>query len=352
MDRYLYGPLTRLIVEARLQRIDISAGCIDKTSSAELSEAINSMFTWYENAAACFVYLNDVFVHDVDQDQRQEFIESSWFLRGWTLQELLAPKHLVFCNARWAILGCRNMPEHSPHFEKFYGPSLIDTVAYTTGIRRAYLRGGAASALNQASIGERLSWAAKRKTTRKEDEAYCLLGILQLNMPLLYGEKEKAFFRLQQAVMQQSTDKSLFAWTLPTGSGTSCEGMLAPSPKAFAMSLGFDIPCYADGSVTTLNSRGLHLRGRAVKVPAEEFNQHVRSVGGRSVVEVKSDVYFLRFRDTSPGFPRQSLIVALAKRFDDQFQRVCIDDIGQKFDQLFALTTRKREAMQSFYIDV
>lgn len=210
---------------------------IDKPSSAERSEAINSMYAWYEAAAACFVYLNDVFVSDIDPDERYQFTESTWFLRGWTLQELLAPEKVILCNADWEILGCRNIPreEREGRFQSSYGPSLTTTIACATAIPPDYLQTRDKYHIHNASVAERLSWAAKRQTTRIEDQTYCLLGSLHVNMPLLYGERSRAFLRLQRTIMQQSADKSLFAWALAAGTGTSCEDILAESPSRSAL---------------------------------------------------------------------------------------------------------------------
>jgi hypothetical protein len=78
-----------------------------------------------------------------------------------------------------------------------------------------------------------MSWAAKRTTTRSEDVAYCLLGIFDVNMPLLYGEgSTKAFVRLQEEIMKGSDDQSLFAWYRPNAS-SEAHGLLAKSPLDF-----------------------------------------------------------------------------------------------------------------------
>jgi hypothetical protein len=47
---------------SRLEYIWIDTCCIDKSSSAELTEAINSMYRWYKNAYVCGEYLSDVSV--------------------------------------------------------------------------------------------------------------------------------------------------------------------------------------------------------------------------------------------------------------------------------------------------
>jgi hypothetical protein len=203
----------------------IDTCCIDKTSSAELSEAINSMFDWYGDAEICYAYLSDV-LGSGDLDQRlRDFTKSRWFKRGWTLQELIAPTIVVFFAQDWSVIGSRS--------------SLIGTIAQTTGIDRAFFSDGLLSAsrtsnhnrLGQYSVAQKMSWASKRDTTRVEDKAYCLLGIFGVNLPLLYGEGKMAFIRLQEEIMKRSSDHSIFAWN------NQCEninGFLTDSPDGFA----------------------------------------------------------------------------------------------------------------------
>ena len=196
----------------------IDTCCIDKKSSAELSEAINSMFTWYKNSSKCYVYLSDVntglgFNKEII---RKQFRQSQWFTRGWTLQELLAPPALTFYDRHWERIGNKE--------------GLVDDISDVTGIGSDYLTARHPDLLSSASIATRMSWASKRETSRLEDMAYSLMGIFEVNMPLLYGEGEKAFLRLQSEIIKQSHDESIFAWT--ASKPTYC-GLLAPSPSAF-----------------------------------------------------------------------------------------------------------------------
>ena len=174
--------------------------CIDKSSSSELSEAINSMFRWYEESEVCFAFLVDVVRQQDTPDA--SFEASRWFTRGWTLQELLAPRKLDFFDANWALLGSRR--------------DLSSRISSITGISEAFLLENTVSSrhslLQEASIAERISWAASRVTTREEDVAYCLLGILGVNMPLIYGEGANAFMRLQAEVISHCFEPSLLAW--------------------------------------------------------------------------------------------------------------------------------------------
>ncbi|RYP53506.1 hypothetical protein DL768_001543 [Monosporascus sp. mg162] len=161
--------------------------CIDKSSSAELSEAINSMFKWYRNSAVCYAYLCDLPEFDLEQ--------SRWFTRGWTLQEMIAPGELWFYDRNWAVQGSKS--------------TLFDKLQEITGVDTTALRGGD---LRFFSVARKMSWASKRQTTREEDIAYCLLGIFDISMPLLYGEGSRAFIRLQEEIIKEYDDESLFAW--------------------------------------------------------------------------------------------------------------------------------------------
>ena len=168
--------------------------CIDKTSSAELSEAINSMFRWYSRSKVCYAYLIDVPYDGFDDS----LPKSCWFTRGWTLQELLAPSSVVFYSAEWTRIGD--------------GEALISVLRNVTRIDEGILL--RTKSLGRVSVAEKMSWAATRETTRAEDMAYCLLGIFDINMPLLYGEGKRAFQRLQEEILRNSQDQSLFAWGL------------------------------------------------------------------------------------------------------------------------------------------
>ncbi|KAI0794603.1 heterokaryon incompatibility protein-domain-containing protein [Fomes fomentarius] len=170
--------------------------CIDKTSSAELSEAINSMYTYYALAEVCFAYLRDVPTDSVLEDIDSAFRESRWFTRGWTLQELIAPDHVVFVSSHWEILGTK--------------ADLASLLADITWIPVAVLL--LEEEVRDISIARRMSWASNRVTTRPEDEAYCLMGIFEVNMPTLYGEGRQAFRRLQEEIMKGTIDTTLFAW--------------------------------------------------------------------------------------------------------------------------------------------
>ena len=221
--------------------------CIDKRSSAELSEAINSMYKWYKRSTLCCVHLADVrFSKDelslkLQSEKkfwqapegwaslRDSFSKSSWFKRGWTLQELIAPKHIVFYDSHWNEIGPLKQ------FNK--------DVAKVTGIDENYLGPGSRSRA-WPSVAARMSWASRRHTSREEDIPYCLLGIFDINMPLLYGEgANKAFIRLQIEIMKDSHDESLFAWT----SDQRYSSLLAERPSYFANSGDIVVPLSVGG---------------------------------------------------------------------------------------------------------
>jgi hypothetical protein len=190
--------------------------CIDKSSSAELSEAINSMYQWYRNAKRCYAYLADVPTDTDPYSTDSAFAKSRWFTRGWTLQELIAPSSLVFLSVDWHEIGEKS--------------DLRDTISAITGINTEILGG---EDLRMASIAQRMAWASKRETTRSEDIAYCLMGIFDVNMPLLYGEGERSFIRLQEEIMKDSDDHSLFAWRDIMAPAEPHRGLLANSPAEF-----------------------------------------------------------------------------------------------------------------------
>ncbi|KAH8764556.1 heterokaryon incompatibility protein-domain-containing protein, partial [Hyaloscypha sp. PMI_1271] len=193
----------------------IDTCCIDKTSSSELSEAINSMYRWYSTADVCYVYLSDVPSAGDPKADGSDFSRSRWFTRGWTLQELIAPSTVIFFGSDWKQIGSKS--------------SLRESIIDTTGIHLDILLGGSTE---KASIAQRMSWAANRETTRPEDLAYSLMGLFHVYMPMIYGEGgEHAFLRLQEEILKISDDESIFAWT-----SSRYSGLLAVSPAAFSQS--------------------------------------------------------------------------------------------------------------------
>ncbi|RYP23458.1 hypothetical protein DL767_008815 [Monosporascus sp. MG133] len=158
----------------------IDTCCIDKTNLVELSEAINSMFRWYRHASLCYAYLSDVPGDDDPRKPGSKFRTSRWFGRGWTLQELLAPKHLRFYNCTWGYLGTKG--------------TLRTVIGKITGIPHQILLG--ITELHNASVAQR---------------------IFGVTMPMIYGEGgDQAFLRLQDQIMKTTSDDSILAWGLST----------------------------------------------------------------------------------------------------------------------------------------
>lgn len=198
--------------QAREEGIDwvwIDTCCIDKMSSAELSEAINSMYAWYRDAAVCYVFLEDV-PPLTPHFPEAEFRKARWFTRGWCLQELIAPRKVDFFAKDWTDIGSRW--------------SLEEIITEVTGIPSTAF--GEGLDLPRFSIAQKMSWASQRKTSRKEDEAYCLLGIFDINMPLIYGEGVKAFRRLLSEILKRHDDYTFLLWTTAT---PHFDGGLAPA---------------------------------------------------------------------------------------------------------------------------
>lgn len=208
--------------------------CIDKTSSEELFRSLNAMFEWYRKATVCYAYLEDV-KWDPIRKQMSKSVgnpsqESVWFERGWTLQELVAPRFMEFFDRNWNFMGTRD--------------DLSNKLQSVTGITKDYLTG--AKSFKEASVATRIGWMAGRTTTEIEDIAYSMLGLLDISMPIYYGEGVRCFMRLQRTLMETSSDESLFAWTIPAD-GLTCYrkdgktpiwapdrwGLLAPSPDCF-----------------------------------------------------------------------------------------------------------------------
>ncbi|KAF2664299.1 HET-domain-containing protein [Microthyrium microscopicum] len=212
----LQGACQRAVQDS-LEWIWIDTCTIDKTSSADLSEAINSMYTYYAESKICYAHLADIDGNTIPYhyDTENYLKTSRWFTRGWTLQELIAPRDLIFFDQKWVEL------------ERRWGLSRILTKI--TGIPEKVLCGESPF---QCNVAQRMSWAANRVTTRKEDVAYCLMGLFEVSMPPLYGEgAEEAFLRLQEEILKRSADQTIFLWTAAHEPLNS--GLLASSPQAF-----------------------------------------------------------------------------------------------------------------------
>jgi hypothetical protein len=214
--------------------------CIDKRSSAELSEAINSMYKWYWDAAICYAFIADFTLRGpatgrsrlTTTEELRGFQASRWFKRGWTLQELLAPDIVEFYDSNWSLIGTKS--------------SLLESIHAVTEIETQHLLNR--DTIERASIAARFSWASSRTTTRVEDMAYCLLGLVQVNMPMLYGEGERAFYRLQLEIIRQTNEHTIFAWE-PVDTAWYNTSIFASSPTQF-------------GSASQLRPSSPHVQGK------------------------------------------------------------------------------------------
>jgi len=166
------------------------------------------MYLWYSCSKICIVYLQDV--------PQRSMLDSEWLDRGWTLQELIAPKVVSFFDHHWTPIATKL--------------EIISSLSRKTRIPESVLIHGTKP--STCSIAQRISWAAERITKRVEDRAYSLMGLFNINMPMIYGEREKAFLRLQQHIIQKSKDESIFAWSMGHDMG-AYSGLYAPSPSAY-----------------------------------------------------------------------------------------------------------------------
>lgn len=292
-----YEKVNNFCAEARKRNIAYAWAdtcCIDKKSSSELSEAINSMYTFYSQAKICYVYLYDV-------SSPKDIEQSSWFSRGWTLQELLAPSKMNFFNQRWKLLGSRNI--------------LALRIQKITGIPKQALRN-----FNPKNycVAERFSWSAKRETTREEDSAYCLLGLFQVNMPLLYGEGTRAFQRLQEEIMKIDTDTSIFLWQ---GPAMDAFGMLAASPSCFSVIPDsirrMDISRFSVSDGWSINNAGIHIKA---------------SIRPYLFTESYEGIFQLRLGEATSGYGHLGASIFIRKHRTEQgipaFARVTIDGVA------------------------
>lgn len=197
------------------------------------------MYIYYRNAEECYAYLNDVSA-DLDQNGKLDALRrSKWFTRGWTLQELLAPTELYFLDSSWKIIGSKK--------------TLDDVLSNITGIQDV-----SKIDTSNVSVAVRMSWASKRECSREEDNAYCLMGIFGINMPLLYGEGDNAFKRLQLEILKTSDDESLFAWWHSEKDFKLQTGLLANSPQDFRNSADISpYPFYPERAPYDMTNKGL-----------------------------------------------------------------------------------------------
>jgi len=221
----------------------IDTCCIDKKSSAELSEAINSMFKWYKDAKICYAYLEDI------NSDGSNLKAARWFTRGWTLQECVAPRDVIFYSKEWKCIGSKL--------------NLASVLSSITGIDKEVLLN--VNRMPDICIARRMFWASKRETARIEDQAYCLLGIFNVAMPLLYGEGEKAFIRLQEEIIKCTKDQSILAWAPKSANICGC---FATSPAEFSRAADIE-PVSVPVDPWSIVPEGLSIRLPLVSEPWE-----------------------------------------------------------------------------------
>ena len=251
-----------------LRRDPVLAGFLDKARKSHIrhvwtdcfvdyddftirDEAVNNRYRWVKGAVMCFVYLHDL---PPANEPSQRFSESgwkncSWFQNPWTLPDLVGPEVVIFFDRDWKPRGKKSDVE------------LLDLVSKITDIHRDVLADS--SLVSKVSVGTKIAWAANRKPARPEDAAYSIMGLIGVTMPLLYGEGESAFLRLQREILKQSTDMSVLAWVASPGSTMRHRGSLALSPAEFAHFLLFREllwlePMSFDGIMFTSN-RGISI---------------------------------------------------------------------------------------------
>ncbi|KAI5989361.1 hypothetical protein EDD15DRAFT_1319708 [Pisolithus albus] len=199
--------------------------CIDKDSSAELQEAIGSMFAWYRRSALTIVYLHDV-------PNTGSFRSSEWFTRVWTLQELLAPKTVLFYTQDWSPYKNHVGSNHKADV------NVMEELKRATGIEPGFLTEFSPCMDNARS---RLQWASLRHATRPEDIAYSLFGIFDVHLPILYGESaEKALGRLLAEIISLSRDISVLDWVGEASQFHSCFPAYITSYQTLPFTLSSD----------------------------------------------------------------------------------------------------------------
>ena len=204
------------VLQDGFEYVWIDTCCIDKSSSAELSEAINSMYEYYKRSSICYAYLEDVDSGEDIWSDDSTFRSSQWFTRGWTLQEMVAPSNVTFFAKDWNVVGQKR--------------TLSKLLYEITNVMEDVLLHR--EDLGDVCVSQKMYWASNRRTTRIEDRAYSLIGFFNLSLPIIYGEGKRAFKRLQEEIIRTYFDHTIFAWELKN----ACSGLLADSPDAFAES--------------------------------------------------------------------------------------------------------------------
>ncbi|KAH9479030.1 Vegetative incompatibility protein HET-E-1 [Psilocybe cubensis] len=250
----------------------IDTCCIDKTSSAELDESIRSMFKWYLQSSMCIIHLGRSACGSGagKKDEPDDWTSDPWFTRGWTLQELLAPKAVKFYDANWERLTDDLNDKALPVISGIGSDSdsILQIVSRITSIPIPDLVGFTPGKDN---IRNRLRWASNRKTTRVEDQAYCLLGIFDVDMSIAYGEGDNAFHRLQVAIIGESSDRSVFLWG---GRHSRKSTMLAKEPACFAWPYPVLMHDFDESQRDSSIDPTFMLTNHGLKIAVSLYNEH------------------------------------------------------------------------------
>ncbi|KAI0199480.1 hypothetical protein F4808DRAFT_461801 [Astrocystis sublimbata] len=277
-----------LAAEHGYRFIWVDTCCIDKTSSAELSEAINSMFQWYKRASICYAYLEDVKRSTKTDDWARPFHSE-------------CQHNIIFYNQDWVSFGRK-----SNNGVRF-------SLSHITGIDAGVLAGTVQP--SEISIAGRMKWASRRETTRLEDIAYCLMGIFDVNMPLLYGEGVRAFIRLQEEILRDSNDHSIFTWkTTEQKPDDHHSGLLARSPRDFAEATKYRPmpPLISQGSITcSITNQGLRI---------SLFLLPARDRKGARIPDEYDAVLDCAVRHRHGDY--QSPVIRMRRLYGDQFARI------------------------------
>ncbi|KAH8881382.1 hypothetical protein GQ53DRAFT_888401 [Thozetella sp. PMI_491] len=222
---------------------------VDASPAAE--EVVNASFRWLKESDVCLVYLDDL------PQGGPRFEETVWkkcryWKRVWMLQELIAPARVEFYDAEGEHRGSKT------------STNLLPLLSNITGIPSRVLIDS--DALRDCSLGLRISWAADLVSSRQEDVAYALVGITGVSLSVRYGEgAERAFLRLQEEILQDTRDGSIFGWC--SSDGQTARGLLAKSPSEFgqfATHESWQHPWNFDGEVR-FSSKGIQIHGSVIK---------------------------------------------------------------------------------------
>ncbi|KAK4948385.1 hypothetical protein LTR10_012919 [Elasticomyces elasticus] len=254
-----------------------------------LADRADIVWYYYESAVECYTYLADVTATEPTVCLEQ-FRQSDIFNRGWTLQELIAPERVVFVSSSWDIIGLKYPPNHSASEVNYIGSTGSPKVRLTEelhALTRVPVDVLAHSEIRfKYSVAQRMSWVSRRTTTRLEDIAYCLLGLFDINMPLLYGERQGAFLRLQREIFARSEDETMLAWprdlfvgsaemiALHNGAQTQTQAKIADLESGiFASRPGRFVRSDQTRVASTIDRCPLHLTGNGMQITVNQGTQ-------------------------------------------------------------------------------